>query len=315
MTASTLFPPIEPYVHGMLSVDARHKIYWEQCGNPSGQPVVFFHGGPGSGTDADHRRFFDPIHYRIVLFDQRGAGKSTPLAEIIDNTTPHLVSDIEQLRYHLGIEKWLVFGGSWGSTLAIAYGESHPESCTGLILRGIWFCRQEEIDWWLYGTRTFFPENWSRFNQYIPETERHDLLDAYFRRLTDSDPRVHMPAARIWKSYERNCTSLLPQPSLSKLDESPKTLAMSRIMAHYMKNGAFMAENALIENVERIRKIPGVIIQGRYDMICPVVNADKLARCWPEAEFQIIPDAGHRPFEPGTLSALIAATERFKELT
>jgi proline iminopeptidase len=314
MTASSLFPPIEPYEHGMLAVDSRHQIYWEQSGNPQGQPVLFIHGGPGSGTSADQRRFFDPTHYRIVMFDQRGAGKSKPLAEIADNTTPHLVSDIERLRSYLGIEMWLVFGGSWGSTLALAYGQSHPESCTGFILRGIWLCRRVETDWWLYSTRIFFPENWRRFNAYIPEAERHDLLDAYHRRLTDPDPGVHMPAALIWKSYERNCTSLLPNPSLSELDESPKTLAMSRIMSHYMKNGAFMPENALIDNVDRIRKIPGIIIQGRYDMICPLVNADELARCWPEADFQIVPDAGHRPFEPGTLAALIAATEKFKGL-
>lgn len=307
-----LFPPIEPYESGMLAVDVRHRVYWEQCGKPDGQPVVFLHGGPGSGSQPEQRRFFDPSHYRIVLFDQRGSGRSTPLADVTDNTTPHLVSDIEALRSHLGIDRWLVFGGSWGSTLALAYAEAHPERCTGLIARGIWLCRAAEIEWWLYGTGTFFPENWRRFAEHIVADERHDLLAAYHRRLMDGDPAVHMPAAKAWKSYERNITGLLPKPGGNDVEESPATLAMSRIMAHYMTNSAFMAENALIDGAARIRDVPGVIIHGRYDMICPLVNADDLARAWPSAEYQVIPDAGHKADETGTLAALIAATEQFK---
>ncbi|HJO98126.1 MAG: prolyl aminopeptidase [Rhodospirillales bacterium] len=308
-----LFAPIEPYDSGMLAVGGQHRIYWEQCGNPSGQPVIFLHGGPGSGCQAEQRRLFDPGHYRIVLFDQRGSGRSTPLADVTDNTTPHLVRDVEALRSHLALDRWLVFGGSWGSTLALAYAEAHPERCTGLILRGVWLCRANEFKWWLYGTRTFFPENWRRFAETIAAEERHDLLAAYHRRLMDADPAVHMPAARAWKSYERNLTVMLPRPGGNDVEESAATLAMSRIMAHYMINGAFMAENALIEGVARIHDVPGIIIQGRYDMICPIVNADDLAQAWPAADYQIIPDAGHKAYEAGTLAALIAATERFKD--
>jgi proline iminopeptidase len=315
MNTIDIFPPVEPYQSGMLAVDGRHQLYWEQCGNPNGQPVVFLHGGPGSGASTIHRRFFDPDHYRIVLFDQRGSGRSKPLADVTDNTTPHLIEDIEALRSFLGIDRWLVFGGSWGSTLALAYGEAYPECCTGFILRGIWLCRREEIDWWLHGTRIFFPENWRRFAEYIPSEERDDLLAAYHRRLMDPDPAVHMPAAQIWKSYERNLTTLLPGPGGADVDESLNTLAMSRIMVHYLINGAFMPENALVDRIESIQDIPGIIIQGRYDMICPLVNADELARVWPTADFQIIPDAGHKQFEQGTQAALMTATEKFKGLS
>lgn len=307
-----IFPPVEPYETGMMAVGGRHQIYWEQCGNPDGQPVVFLHGGPGSGASERHRQFFDPNHYRIILFDQRGSGRSKPLADITDNTTLHLVGDIEALRSFLGIDRWLVFGGSWGSTLGLAYGETHPERCTGMILRGIWLSRRKEFDWWLYGTRIFFPENWRRFAEFIPPDERDDLLSAYHRRLIDPDPSIHMPAARIWKSYERTCTTLLPATGGAAVEESPGTLAMSRIMAHYLINGGFMEENALIDNIGAIQDTPGVIVQGRYDMICPLINADELARAWPKADFQIIPDAGHKQFETGTQAALIAATERFK---
>lgn len=313
MDDNLLYPPIEPYESGMLDVGARHRIYWEQCGNPTGQPVVFLHGGPGSGASETHRRFFDPSHYRIVLFDQRGAGRSVPLADITDNTTGHLIGDIEKLRTHLAIDRWLVFGGSWGSTLALAYGEAHAERCHGFILRGISLNRPADIEWWLRGTRLFFPGNWRRFNDFIPAGERDDLLSAYYRRLVDPDAAVHLPAARAWKSYERNCTTLMPLPEGERdLPETAATLAMARIMAHYKINGIFLPENALIDNVGALRHIPAVIVQGRYDMICPIAMADVLAEAWPEADFQIIEDAGHSATEPGIAGALLGATQGFR---
>lgn len=316
MAENLLFPPIEPYDSGMLDVDVRHRVYWEQCGNPNGQPVIFLHGGPGSGASASHRRFFDPAHYRIVLFDQRGASRSTPIAEIADNTTGHLIDDIENLRSLLEIERWLVFGGSWGSTLALAYGEAHAERCTGFILRGISLNRPADIDWWLHGPRLFFPDIWRGFSEFIPADERRDLLAAYYRRLVDPDPTIHLPAARAWKSYERNCTTLMPLPEGERdLPETAKTLAMARIMAHYKINGIFLPENALIQNIGAVRHLPATIIHGRYDMICPITMADALAGAWPEADFRIVETAGHSAMEPGTTVALIAATQRFKDLT
>jgi proline iminopeptidase len=288
-------------------------MYWEQCGNPRGQPVVFLHGGPGAGSAPAHRRFFDPAHYRIVIFDQRGAGRSTPLGEIRDNTTPHLIADIERLRDHLGIGRWLVFGGSWGSTLALAYAEAHPERCTGLILRGIFLCRSSEIDWFLYGLKNLFPEAWRAFAGAIPAEERGDLLSAYHRRLTDPDPEVHMPAARAWSVYEGSCSTLLPSPeTVAYFAGDVVALGLARIEAHYFINDIFLPENALLANIGRIRNIPGVIVQGRYDAVCPVVSADDVHRAWPEAEYIIVPDAGHSAWEPGIASELIKATERFK---
>lgn len=313
--AHNLFPPIEPYETGRLKRSAPHELYWEQSGTPDGRPVVFLHGGPGSGAAPDHRRFFDPAAYRIVIFDQRGAGRSTPLGELTDNTTGDLVSDIEALREHLGIARWLVFGGSWGSTLALAYAEAHPERVTGLVLRGIFVCRAEEIDWFLHGMRWVYPEAWRRFATHIPEDERGDLLHAYHRRLIDPDPAVHMPAARAWSTYEGACSTLLPSPeTVAAFGEDTKALGLARIEAHYFVNGIFMEEGALLRRAERIRAIPGVIVQGRYDMVCPIATADALHRAWPEADYRIIPDAGHSAMEPGIRGALIAATERFKAL-
>ena len=311
MTQTTFFPPIEPFATGLLDVGGGHRIFWEQSGNPDGAPALFLHGGPGSGGRPDQRRYFDPSHYRIVLLDQRGSGRSQPLAEIAHNTTWDLVADIERLRRSLGIARWLVFGGSWGSTLALAYAETHPEACTALVVRGIWLCRRSELEWWLRGTRTFFPENWRAFNDFIPAAERGDLLAAYHRRLTDPDPAVHMPAAVMWKNYEANITSLVP-PEHPAHDASAETLAMSRIMAHYIANGCFLRENQLIENLGAIGHIPAAIVQGRYDMVCPTRNADELAAAWPEASYTIIPEAGHAVDNPGYIAALVAATERFK---
>jgi len=310
---SELYLEIEPHSAGMLELDRLHRMYWEQSGNPAGSPVVFLHGGPGAGSAPAHRRFFDPAHYRIVIFDQRGAGRSTPLGELRDNTTPRLVADIERLRAHLGIDRWLVFGGSWGSTLALAYGETHPERCAGLILRGIFLCRQSEIDWFLYGLRNLFPEAWHAYAGAIPENERGDLLAAYYQRLTDPDPKVHMPAARAWSIYEGSCSTLLPSAeTVAYFAGDVVALGLSRIEAHYFRHGIFLPENSLLNNIGRVRNIPGVIVQGRYDAVCPIVSADDVHRAWPEAEYIIVPDAGHSAWEPGICAELVRATERFK---
>jgi len=315
MPRTELFPPIEPYRSGLMPIDSVHTIYWEECGNPRGLPVVFLHGGPGSGATPTHRRFFDPAAYRIVIFDQRGAGRSTPLGSVIDNTTGHLVEDMESLRRLLGIEAWLVFGGSWGSTLALAYGEAHPERCLGFVLRGIFLCRRSEVAWFLNGMGTFFPEAWRAFAGFLPEAERNDLLGGYYRRLTDPDPAIHLPAARAWSTYEGACSTLLPSPdTVAAFGEDRMALGLARIEAHYMKHGIFLADNALLDNIARIRRIPAVIVQGRYDAVCPIVTADTLARAWPEAKYVVVPDAGHSAMEPGIRAQLLAATERMKQL-
>lgn len=310
-----LHPEIEPYNSGMLALDGRHRMYFEESGNPRGAAVLFLHGGPGAGAAAAHRRFFDPAHYHIIIFDQRGAGRSLPLGEITDNTTPLLIADIEQLREKLGIERWLVFGGSWGSTLALAYAEAHPERCTGLILRGIFLCRDSEIDWFLYGLRNLFPEAWQAFTAPIPQAERGDLLTAYHRRLTDPDPAVHMPAARAWSTYEGSCSTLLPSPeTVAYFAGDVVALGLARIEAHYFKHDIFLPKNSLLDHVGRIRNIPAVIVQGRYDAVCPIVSADDLHRAWPEAEYIIVPDAGHSAWEPGICAALVRACEKFKNI-
>jgi proline iminopeptidase len=310
-----LYPPIEPYATGTLDLDGRHRMYWEQSGNARGVPVVFLHGGPGAGASAVHRQFFDPAHYRIVIFDQRGAGRSRPVGELQDNTTAHLIADIEQLRRHLGVERWIVFGGSWGSTLAIAYGEHHPERCLGFVLRGIFLCRPREIEWFLSGLQNVFPEPWREFAGYIPAAERGELLEAYYRRLVDPDPAVHMPAARRWSVYEGSCSTLLPNAALvADFSSDRVALGLARIEAHYFRHAIFLPANFLLDNIDRIRKIPAAIVQGRYDAVCPPVSADDLHHAWPEAGYEIIADAGHAAFEPGIRSRLVAATERFKSL-
>ncbi len=308
-----LYPPLEPYRTGMLPVDAIHTLYWEECGNPDGVPVLFLHGGPGSGLSPAHRRFFDPAHYRIVLFDQRGAGQSTPLGEVRNNTTQLLVQDIEQLRQLLGIARWLVFGGSWGSTLALAYGETHPTRCTGFVLRGIFLCTTPEIDWFLNGMRHFFPQAHADFAGHVPEAERGDLLAAYMQRLFSDDPAENLAAARAWSSYEGNCLRLLPLPATVDAFDAPTVaLGVGRLEAHYMRNLAFLTDNQLLRNVDRIRHLPATIIQGRYDVVCPPSTAWALHQAWPEASFQLVEMAGHAAMEPGIASALVAATERFK---
>ena len=310
---TALYPEIEPYASGMLPLDATHTMYWETSGNPDGIPVVFLHGGPGSGATPKHRRFFDPGAYRIVVYDQRGAGRSTPLGELRDNTTLHLIDDLERLRRHLGVERWLVFGGSWGSTLALAYTEAHPERCLGLVLRGIFLCRKSEIDWFLYGLRHIFPEPWERFVGFLPPAERGDVLRSFHRRLIDPDPAVHMPAARTWSVYEGSCSTLLPsRETVDHFAGDVVALGLARMEAHYFVHDIFLPENALLERVHRLRAIPGVIVQGRYDVVCPIASAHDLVAAWPEVEYHVVPDAGHSVWEPGTCAALVAACERFK---
>lgn len=310
-----LFPEIEPYETGRLAVDDPHHLYWEQSGNPEGVPVVFLHGGPGAGAVPAHRRFFDPRHYRIIIFDQRGSGRSTPLGDLTNNTTDHLVADIEVLREHLSIERWFVFGGSWGSSLALAYGEAHPARCLGLILRGIFLCRKDEIEWFMTGMRRLFPEAWADFANFLPANERDDLLGNYHRRLIDPDPEIHLPAARVWSRYEGSCSTLRPNPdAVSSFLEPQTALGLARIEAHYFVNDCFMEEGALLKNANHLNEIPGMIVQGRYDAVCPVVSAVELAEVWQNARLQIVTDAGHSAMEPGIRGELIAAMERFKAI-
>ncbi|MBC3886229.1 prolyl aminopeptidase [Undibacterium griseum] len=310
---TTVFPEIEPYRIGTLAVDALHTLYWEECGNPDGQPVLFLHGGPGAGTSPAHRRFFDPAHYRIVLFDQRGAGKSTPLGEYRHNTTPLLIEDIEKIRVMLGIEQWLVFGGSWGSTLALAYGEAHPERCLGFILRGIFLCTKTEVEWFVNGMQYFYPEVHQQFAEGVPEAERGNLLPAYVKRLFCDDPAIYTEAARNWSRYEGSCLFLKPQAAaIASFESDEVSLGIGRLEAHYMQHGAFMDDDALIRHIGKIRHLPAVIVQGRYDVICPPVSAYRLHQAWPEAAYHVIGDAGHAAMEPGIAAALVRATEDFK---
>jgi proline iminopeptidase len=311
----TLYDPIEPYQHGMLKVSNIHDIYYEQCGNPNGQPAVFLHGGPGGGLIEKYRSFFDPEAYRIVLFDQRGAGNSVPHASLEENTTWHLVSDIERLRQHLGIEKWMVFGGSWGSTLALTYAQTNPERVSSLVLRGIFLCRPKEIGWFYQeGASAIFPDVWEQYVSVIPEPERGNMLEAYYRRLTSEDESVRLEAARAWSVWEGSTSKLIPDQNLiDDFGEASKALPLARIEAHYFINNAFFeTDNYLLENVDKIRHIPAVIVQGRYDVVCPMMSAWELHRAWPEAEFIVVGDAGHSATELGITSALVDATDRFR---
>ncbi|WP_312435068.1 prolyl aminopeptidase [Janthinobacterium sp.] len=309
-TLSPLFPPLSPNRHGMLAVDDLHTIYWEECGNPDGIPVLFLHGGPGAGLSPQHRRFFDPQRYRVILFDQRGAGKSTPLGEWRSNTTQLLIDDIETLRAQFGIAQWLVFGGSWGSTLALAYGQAHPEACLGFVLRGIFLCTQAEIDWFIEGVRWFYPELYEEFAALIPQAERGDLLAAYVKRILSSDPEVYWPAARAWSRFEGRRVYLMPQPEDASNDALD--LGVGRLESHYMANLGFFEEDQLIRNLHRIAHLPAVIVQGRYDAICPPLSAYRLHQAWPGSQLEMIPDAGHGALEHGIASALVNATQRFR---
>jgi proline iminopeptidase len=314
-TRRTLYPPIEPFRTGRLRVSDVHEIYFEESGNPRGKPVVFVHGGPGGGTDAKQRRFFDPAAYRIVLFDQRSCGRSTPHASLEQNTTWDLVGDMERLREHLGIERWQVFGGSWGSTLALAYAQTHPERVTELVLRGIFLLRKQEIDWFYQrGASAIFPDAWEGYLAPIPEAERGDLLGAYHRRLTSADPAVRQEAARAWSVWEGSTSRLIPDPDLiARNGEDEFAIAFARIECHYFVNkGFFEHEDQLLRGVDRIRHVPAVIVQGRYDVVCPMETAWALHRSWPEADLRVVPDAGHAAMEQGILHELVSATDRFR---
>jgi proline iminopeptidase len=309
-----LFPAIEPYRSGHLPVDDLHTLYWEECGNPEGEPVVFLHGGPGGGLSPRHRQFFDPSHYRIVLFDQRGAGKSMPHGEVRANTTPLLVDDIERLRDMLGIPRWLVFGGSWGSTLALAYGQQHPERCTGFILRGIFLCTQAEIDWFMHGMEWFFPEAHAAFVAEVPYLERDALLQAYAARLFGDDQATALRAARSWSMYEGRCAFLRPNSdAVEELGADALSLSIARLEAHYFLHAGFMEEGQLLAHIDKIRHLPALIVQGRYDMVCPPTSAYRLHRAWQDSKLIMVADAGHSASEPGNMAALVAATEAWRE--
>ncbi len=312
MTLRTLYPPIEPYRTGMLDVGDGHSLYWELCGNPGGRPAVFLHGGPGAGCSADHRRLFDPARYNILLFDQRGCGRSTPHASLEANTTWDLVDDMERLRAMIGVEKWLVFGGSWGSTLGLAYAQKHPERTAALVLRGIFAMRKAEIDWFYQeGASFIFPDIWESFLAQIPEDERDDLVAAYQRRLTGGDLQVQLAAAKAWSGWEGATTKLIPDPAhIDHMMGDRFAIAIARIENHYMVNRGWLEEGQLIRDAGKLRDVPGVIVHGRYDCCTPLDTAWALHRAWPEADFHIVPDAGHAFDQPGILDRLIEATDR-----
>ncbi|MGH8125089.1 MAG: prolyl aminopeptidase [Rhodanobacteraceae bacterium] len=309
-----LYPKIEPYRTEQFPVGDGHTLYIEECGTPDGVPAVFLHGGPGAGLADYHRCFFDPRRWRIVLFDQRGAGKSTPFAGLAGNTTQHLVADIERIRMHLGIERWLVFGGSWGSTLALAYAEAHPEHVLALVLRGIFLARNEELRWFNEmdgGARHIFPERFARFRDFIPEAERGNMVEAYWRRLDGDDAALRLAAAQAWSAWEGGSTTLVHDPDAAgDFAEPDKAVSLARLEAHYFRHGMFLDPDRLLRDIDRVRHIPGVIVHGRYDIICPVKIACDLHLAWPEAEFHIVL-AGHAASEPAIVDKLIEATDRF----
>lgn len=316
----TGYPDSPTLASGLLDVGDGHHLYWEVAGNPSGIPVVFLHGGPGAGFSTVHRRFFDPARYRIILFDQRGSGRSRPYASIAHNTTAHLVADLEVLRCHLGVDRWLLFGGSWGSTLALAYGQAHPERVLGFVLRGVFLCQQHEIDWFLTGMGKFHPESYQQFLAALPPAERGDLLTAYYHRLSHQDPRIHGPAAYAWASHEDACARLHsqphagPPPAAFDGQRGPLPfLAIARLEAHYMVHRGFMAEGALLAGLGRINHLPCIILQGRHDLVCPPETAWAVHQGWPGSTLTIIPDAGHSALEPGIRRGLLHATATMAE--
>ena len=312
-----LYPPIEPYNQGKLKVSELHTIHYEESGNPDGKPVIFLHGGPGGGITPMYRQYFDPQRWRIIIFDQRGCGQSTPYAELRENTTWDLVGDIEKLRKKLKIDKWVVFGGSWGSTLALAYAQTHPDRCKGLILRGIFMLRTSEIRWFYQeGANHIYPDAWQEYLKPIPLEERGDLLTAYYRRLTSEDRQIRLEAARAWSVWEASTSKLIPsKASQKRFGQAEFAEAFARIECHYFVNqGFFERENLLLENVNRISHLPGIIVQGRYDVVCPMITAWELHQAWQSAEFITIEDAGHSVSEPGIKDALIEASDRFAAL-
>lgn len=311
-----LFPSIPPYSSGFLDVGDIHHLYWEQSGNPDGVPILLLHGGPGAGATPTHRRFFDPEHYRIIIFDQRGSGRSTPLGCLDNNTTADLIADIEALRTHLRIQKWHLFGGSWGSTLALLYAIQYPQHCVSLILRGIFLCTQPEIDWFLYGIRKVFPEAWEQFAGLLPADQQDSLLDGYYARLTGDDPQEQLDAAIHWSLYEGACSSILPNfETITTQEQKESAIALARMEAHYFKHEIIPPQNNILSQIDKIRAIPAAIIQGRYDMICPIETANALHKAWPEADYIVVPDAGHSALDPSLRSRLIEATEHAKTLS
>ncbi len=316
MDRRPLFPALEPFDSGYLPVSDLHTLYYEQSGNPDGKPVVVLHGGPGGSSEPTQRRYFDPARYRIVLFDQRGGGRSTPHAELVENTTWHLVEDIERLRRHLGIERWQVFGGSWGSALALAYAQTHPDRATELVLRGIFLLRPEELEWFYQqGTSAMFPDAWERFIAPIPARERVDLMGAYYRRLTGDDEAVQLACAQAWSQWEATTVSLLPAEARMQAFADPRfALAFARIECHYFMNHGWFRPQQLLMDAGRLARIPGVIVQGRYDVVTPMMTAWALHQAWPEADLRIVPDAGHTATEPGIVHELVEATDRFADL-
>ncbi len=311
---SGLFPEIEPYDSGFLDVDGVHSVYYEQCGNPGGKPAIFVHGGPGGGCNSVHRRFWDPAGYRIVLFDQRGCGRSTPHAELRNNTTWDLVDDMERIREHLGIDRWQLFGGSWGSTLSLAYAQQHPDRVTELVLRGIFLLRTQEILWYYQeGASRIFPEAWQEYLAPIPIEERDDMVGSYYKRLTSNDRNVRMLAARAWSTWEGRTSRLIPDADLiERISEDQFAEAFARIECHYFINGGFFQDDGyLLDNIARIQHLPAIIIQGRYDIVCPAESAYELHRAWPGSQFHVVPDAGHSALERGIADRLVAATKSF----
>lgn len=310
-----LFPAIRPYARERLVVGDGHQLYLEQCGNPDGLPVLFIHGGPGAGITQRDRQFFDPERYRVILFDQRGAGQSQPHASLAANTTDHLIADIEQIRHQLGISQWVLFGGSWGSTLALAYAQTHPAAVIAMVLRGIFLCRDEDIAWFYQcGASRIFAEHWRDFLAPIPLAEQHDLLSAYYRRLTASNELERMAAAKAWSIWEGRCAALKHNPEIvGRLADPHLALAMARIEAHYFYHRAFLDQRPLLHHCQQLADIPGYIVHGRYDMVCPVDQAIALQQAWPVAQLAIVNDAGHASSEPGIVDALIHATERIAD--
>lgn len=311
----SLYPAVQPLVTHSIPVDSPHVLHVEECGTFHGIPALFLHGGPGAGCSPAHRRFFDPDRYRIVLIDQRGAGRSTPHAHLEGNTPQSLIDDLERVREHLGIERWLVFGGSWGSTLALAYAETHPERVLGLVLRGIFLCRDEDVAWFYQqGADRIFPDYWRDYLEPIPEDERGDLLQAFHRRLTGDDEVARLHAAKAWSTWEGRTATLVPDPdTVDFFADSHNALAIARIENHYFIHQAFLADRPLLQHADRLAEIPGVIVHGRYDMVCPVDQAYALAQAWPAGTLEIIEQAGHAASEPGIVDALVRATDRFAE--
>ena len=311
MAPPGLYPEIEPYHVERLAVSPLHTLHVEQCGNPNGIPVLFVHGGPGAGCSTTDRRFFDPRAFRVVLVDQRGAGRSAPLGELRENGIDDLVADFEFVRARLGIAKWHVFGGSWGSTLGLYYAQRHPASVLSLCLRGIWLLRQLEVDWWLYGLRAMAPEAWRTFAEHVPEARRGDLLEAYWERFHDPDPLIARAAAKAWATYEAVACTLLPNPEFAAgLTNDHTAWALARLEAHYVRNQRFTPDDRLLVDLPRVRHLPAFLVHGRYDLVCPLIGADDLHRAWPEASYAIVDDAGHSSHEPGIARQLVAAMDR-----